>query len=237
MEEKKDIIQDDTVVENVVVPEQHAPTSTVMLQELPVGELVKEGELNGNSLPHLEPSHITLFTIPKGTTLYHGSPNLKQFNPKVINIGNDSLVAFFSPNKDIASMYIKKCMADENGKIEGYVHEFVTIVDIKKIFVFSPDDKDLLWKTKVIEDKFCNGGTYGKLDGVGFAVPDKEKGKFVNDTISFPDDKESCEFALCNPSADILRYVNTFRCDGPSKLSDAYRFTSTTPEMLSATSP
>jgi len=179
---------------------------------------------NGTVTQRLEPSKLSLHTIPKGTTLYHGSLNLTTFNSTRINVGDDKcLVAFFSPNKEIASMYINQCRGESNGT--GYIHEFITVADIGKIYIFSPDDKDLVWKCKEINENFCEGGKYGRLNGVGFSVPNKEKGKFVDGKLNLTENQESSEFALCNPGSDILKYVQSFRCNAHGVLSDEYKFT------------
>ena len=51
------------------------------------------------SEPSQEPiQELTVWTIKKGTILYHGSSNKKSFNDNFFNIGQDKLINFFTPD-------------------------------------------------------------------------------------------------------------------------------------------
>jgi hypothetical protein len=189
-----------------------------------VKDITMSGDLeNSSKLPQPDPSRVTLYTIPEGIYLYHGTTTVSQFNPEMINVGKDSLVAFFSPNKELAASYIQNCVAGG----EGYIHKFKTLKPIDRIFIFSPNDKDLYWNTTIIESKFCNSSKDRvRLNGIVFAVSDTDKGKFVNSNSTISENMFSCEFALCDPNSSILSYEETSRCVAPRKLSDPYKFTS-----------
>merc|ERR1712146_783067 len=57
---------------------------------------------NPNMINYMEPSKTTTYTIPQGAILYHGSMVRESFNPYDIKLGNDTLVSYFSPNKEFA---------------------------------------------------------------------------------------------------------------------------------------
>jgi hypothetical protein len=168
-------------------------------------------------LPYMEPTHLTLYSIPQGTELYHGSKDLSQFDTTRINIGKDQLTAFFSPNKDFAASYINECVSGE-----GYIHKFITNKQMDRIYILSANDKNLHLDEKTLENKFCRGGEFGKMNGIGFFVADKIKDRF-SDTNNSSRDTYSSEFAFCDPS-QYLTYVGTFRCIGPRSLSTIYKF-------------
>ena len=79
---------------------------------------------NNERLNYMEPSKTTLYTIPKGTLLFHGSLNRESFNPYDIRLGDDKLVAYFSPNKRLTADYIVACAIypNKNGKNNGQWH-------------------------------------------------------------------------------------------------------------------
>lgn len=162
---------------------------------------------SASELQYMKPSEMTLYSIPQGTELYHGSKELESFDTTRINVGKDSLVAFFSPNKDFAMSYINSCASKD-----GFIHKFTVNKQIDKIYIVSPHDKNLNWNEQIIENNFCKGGEFGKMNGVGFFVK--------NDPSQ---NAYSSEFALCDPS-QFLTYVGTFRCLGPRSLSDEYKF-------------
>jgi hypothetical protein len=175
------------------------------------------------SLQYMDPSHMTLYTIPVGTELYHGSTDISIFDPQRINIGKNTLVGFFSPNKSLASSYIKYCVHIDNGYIKGYIHKFIVSKDIDRLYILSYLDKELNWDEKNIETKFCQSTQFGKLNGVGFFIPDEIKYRLAENENSVKNNLYSSEFALCDPQ-QFLTYIGTFQCIGPRSLSEIYRF-------------
>ncbi len=157
-----------------------------------------------------------------GTTLYHGSKRIKQFDPSVIDIGESDLTAFFSPNKNFASSYIQDCVMSPEES--GYIHEFTTTANINNIYMLSPYAKEFSWNLKTIGNKFCKTTKYGSLNGIGFYVsPNKTSPTSETSEI----DLNMCEFALCD-STQYLKYIGTYTCQGHRQLSDKYKFTAGT---------
>lgn len=178
-------------------------------------------EMVTGSLDPMEPSHLTTYVIPEGTILYHGSKTIREFNVQRINVGDDNFVAFFTPNKSIASSYIRDCAptGDEGGVVNGYIHEFVVKKDVTNIFIISSHDKELQWQLKKLKTGYCETTKYDiKLNGIGFFVPAKEQSKFTELSMNVPADLHFSQFALCNP-AEYLKYLGTYQCTGPSQLS------------------
>lgn len=182
-------------------------------------------QANPSPLEYMIPSHMTFFTIPVGTELFHGSNRVSQFNATRVDIGGSELAAFFSPNKEFASSYIQECATAPETR--GYIHKFRVFRTLDRIYIISPQDKDFAWNEKILKDKFCNSTKLDNINGIGFFVPSSESEKFAKDTktedASNSDNLNSSEFALCNPGA-FLEYVGTYQCIGPRQLSDEYRF-------------
>ena len=61
---------------------------------------------NPSKLNYMAPSRTTEYTIPEGTILYHGTMTKESFNPYDIRLGDDNLVAYFSPNKKLVLLII-----------------------------------------------------------------------------------------------------------------------------------
>lgn len=195
-------------------------------------------------LEYMDPTAPTLYTIPSGTILYHGTMIKETFDPARIVLGNDTLVAFFSPNKKFAMDYISSCSL--HPEHTGYIHKFIVTKDIGKIFIISPYDKTTDWELKKIENKYCNSsGTSERYNGVGFFVPystdqnggadeeeQNEEVKENDENIEENNEEEfqtpvngiiSAEFALCNPK-EWLEYIETERCVSVRSMSKPYSF-------------
>ena len=56
---------------------------------------IQQSIFNPKKLNYMEPSKTTLYKIPKGTILYHGSLTKEAFNPYDIRLGDDRLVSYF----------------------------------------------------------------------------------------------------------------------------------------------
>lgn len=179
---------------------------------------------NDRYLNYAEPSKTTLYSIPRGTILYHGSLNRESFNPYDIRLGDDKLVSFFSPNKRLAADYIVGCALYPTKA--GFLHKFRVKKDIEKILIISTYEKQQHWTLKFLEDSFCSRKFKIQLDGIGFFFPRRDEKDFSsiqqgNDApkrLSF-----DSEFAICNPN-DYLEYISTQRCSSMRKLSKDYHF-------------
>ena len=176
----------------------------------------------GNTNMYAEPSKTSLFTIPVGTILFHGSLNKEAFNPFDIRLGDDRLVSYFSQSKRLAADYIVGCALYPTKS--GFLHKFRVKKDIGKILIISPHERQNHWTLRFIEDSFCSRKFRIQLDGIGFFFPKKNEigftqGKNNSQRIDF-----DSEFAICNPN-DYLEYVSTQRCVSMRKLTPAYSFT------------
>lgn len=172
--------------------------------------------LSGGSLDYSPPSSISYYKIPQGTELYHGSFNRDSFNPYNIKLGDDILIAYFTPNIKLASDYIMGC-AQYPEKKGGFIHKFRVKKDINKIIVISRYDKKNNWTKDYMENKFCQkkiGLNSDYTDGIAFFFPKGEE----NGEIQF-----DVEFALCNPN-EYLEYISTRSCVSMRKLSEPYSF-------------
>jgi hypothetical protein len=159
-----------------------------------------------------EPSSLSLYTIPEGTILYHGSLTIKQFNTSRIMLNNSTSVAFFSPNRKISETYIDSCSKypDET----GFIHKFIVNKDIDSLYILAFNDENMDWNVDVIKEKFCDGTIHGnKLNGIGFFIPESNNNKQGSNFSS--------EFSLCNPSA-FLTYIGTFTCSSTRKMTEEY---------------
>jgi hypothetical protein len=172
------------------------------------------------NLNYMEPSHFTLYKIPKGTFLYHGTMYKRTFNPFEIQLGNDTLMAFFSPSKRLAADYISGCaLHPQKG---GFIHKFRVIRDIDNIKILSNYEKQDTQTEKQLENSFCKDR---KLNGIGFFYP-RQDGMNILPEDLIPNSNGvhvNSEFALCNPN-DFLEYMTTRSCVLARKLSDEYNF-------------
>ena len=189
------------------------------IPEIAVDDITK----TESNIDVMDPSQMPLYTIPVDTVLYHGTKNISQFNTTKIDLGNDSLVAFFSPNKAYASSYITECALFP--KETGYIHVFKVIKPIDKIFILSSTDKNLEWTEEALKNKFCDNDEHGRLNGVGFFVNKDKVNKFSNSkSNSRNSELFNSEFALCDPSSYLV-YTGTYSCVGTRNLSPLYKFT------------
>lgn len=172
-------------------------------------------------LPPTSPSAVTLYTIPKGTILYHGTQTKETFNPDKIDLSPTTRVSFFTPNKRLASDYISGCA--NYPKDKGFIHKFETNIDIDNIYIFSQYDRNVEWALESIENKFCNNKEYGYLNGIGYFVNEHENQKFQTESESSSTEIFNSEFALCYPSK-YLTYISSERCMSIRKLSEPYQF-------------
>ena len=184
---------------------------------------VKTSIYNRDKLNYMEPSKTTLFTIQKGTILYHGSLYKELFNTFDIRLGEDKLVAYFSPNRRLAADYIRGC-ADYPIR-PGYIHKFRVKKNIEKIMIISTTERKPNWTLSYIEDTFCSRKFRIQLDGIGFLFPRRDEHSLYNPGVVQDDEKVSFDFqtAICDPN-EYLEYVSTQRCLAMRKLSGEYNF-------------
>ena len=179
---------------------------------------------NDRYLNYMEPSKTSLYIIPRGTILYHGSMVKESFNPYDIRLGEDRLVSYFSPNKRLAADYIVGCALYPTKP--GFLHKFRVKKDIEKILIISTHEKQAHWTLRFIEDSFCSRKFRIQLDGIGFFYPRRDEKDFVaikqgvaaNTNLAF-----DSEFAVCNPN-EYLEYISTQRCVSMRKLSAEQHF-------------
>jgi hypothetical protein len=194
-----------------------------IVEKIPVEKIV-ENKLDSqtiNTLPVVDSSTITLYTISKGTILYHGTQTKETFNPDKIDLSNTTRVAFFTPNKRFASDYIEGC-ANYPSK-NGFIHKFEVNIDIDNIYIYSQYDRNVEWVLESIEKKFCNNKDYGYLNGIGYFINEIETKKFGSDEKSIGNELFNSEFALCYPTK-YLTYISTEKCMSIRKLSEPYQF-------------
>ncbi len=182
--------------------------------------------------PDFVSNQIKTYTIQKGINLYYASNNKKGFNPENIQLGNDNLISFFTPNFKLASDRIGSC--DINNP-NGYIHAFEVVQDIPNIYVKLPYDTDYDYTLRSLYDKFCAGST--QYNGVGFFYPKNEIEVFSNILTnqnqnyqnyqnmgfqSLPEENFYSEFGICNPTP-YLKYLYSCKCQGLRQLSSTYR--------------
>lgn len=177
------------------------------------------------SIPNGDVSRFSAYTIPEGTTLYHGSKNIRSFDPVLINLGDTDYVAFFTPNKAVASSFIKYCAATGEDKnpnvVEGYIHQFITVKEINNVDVIDRHDKNLKWTEKGIDKERCMSRNQRAFipNAVGFFVPATEFANFTEEKPKeMSEDLKYSQFAICNPR-EYLKYIGTYNCTGPLVLS------------------
>ena len=169
-----------------------------------------------DSFNYVEPSKTQLYTIPRGTILYHGSLDRESFNPYNIKLSDDKLVAYFSPNKRLSADYIIGCAIYPIKR--GFLHKFRVKKNIEKLLIISSYEKKNHWTLKNIDNSFCSRRHNMQLDGIGFFFPKKFEQAGGANNIAF-----DAEFAICNPD-DCLEYVSTQACSSMRKLSKEYHF-------------
>ena len=193
--------------------------------QMPPQQMMNINQDNSNfGLNYVAPSETKLFSIPKGTLLYHGSLNKESFNPFDIRLGDDRLVSYFSQSKRLAADYIIGCALYPTKS--GFLHKFIVKKDITKILIISPHERQSHWTLRFIEDSFCSRKFRIQLDGIGFFFPKRHERDFSiegqnpqNRRLAF-----DSEFAVCNPN-EFLEYVSTQRCVSMRKLTPEYKFT------------
>lgn len=175
-----------------------------------------------NDLMYMDASKVITYTIPIGTLLYHGTMIKETFNPFDIKLGDDNLVAYFSPNKRLSSDYIMGCAMYPNKT--GYIHKFRVKKEITKVIILSAYEKRNNWDLSHINNIYCNNKTGLQANGIGFFYPKKENEAF-DDMRTFSQSQMifDSEFALCDPN-EYLEYLSTQRCQSSRKLSNEYYF-------------
>jgi hypothetical protein len=182
---------------------------------------VQSVQNNEAYLPYSIPSNMTMYTIPSGTIIYHGSQNKETFNPYDIKLGEDNLISFFSPNKRFTADYIMGCAAYPVKS--GYIHKFRLKKDLSRIMIVSAYEKKKNWNIKHLQQTYCNyNQTIGSTNGIGFFFPKENKATNPADALSNEILYES-EFAICNPN-EYLEYLSTQRCMSMRNLSNEYHF-------------
>ena len=203
---------------------------------------------NSNLLNYMEPSKTTLYIIPAGTILYHGSLNKESFNPYDIRLGDDKLVSYFTSNKALAADYIVGCALYPTKT--GYIHKFRVKKNINRVLIVSSFEKQPHWTLSFIEDSFCSRKFRIQLDGIGFFFPKMDKndpgsigpGMGYSNQYAMTDPSMSgqmyggsmgmnvntgmgfdAEFAICDPN-EYLEYISTQRCTSMRKLNAEYHF-------------
>jgi len=178
--------------------------------------------------PNFITDEIKTYTIKKGTKLYHSVTNKRGFNTQNIQLGNDNIILFFTPNFRLASDRVEGCSID---KQKGYIHVFEVNQDIPNIFIKLPYDTDDDISLESLKNQFCKGSK--QYSGVGFFYPKNEIELFSgnmnnsNNLISFQnqylaEDNFYSEFGLCNPTP-YLNYLYTQKCQSLRKLSQPYK--------------
>lgn len=185
--------------------------------------------------PPYTSNQINTYTIKEGTILYHATTNKKGFNTTELNLGQDKLINFFTPNFRLASDKIEGCSVD---KQNGFIHVFRVIKDIPNIYIKLPYDIADDINTGLLASEFCSGNQ--NYYGIGFFYPKNNIEMFSNNPYQYnqynqyqqsqfqtqilenPDQYYS-EFGLCNPKP-YLEYLYSQRCQSLRKLSDPYRF-------------
>jgi hypothetical protein len=205
-----------------------------------IGQIEQISNENLKVPPHAIEQNET-YTIKQGVILYHATTNKKGFNTTQLNLGQDKLINFFTPNFRLASDKIEGCSVD---KQNGFIHVFRVIKDIPNIYVRLPYDIANDISSGTLADEFCLNQKYS---GVGFFYPKNNIELFSNNLSQFQtqyqepyqnnaqyqnqvqlstlDDQNQyySEFGLCNPKPH-LEYLYSQKCQSLRKLSNPYRF-------------
>ncbi len=168
-----------------------------------------------------QPSGTTVMTIPKGTILYHGTLTKQTFDPTMIQLGADSLIANFSTNENIAANRVYHCGNYPFDEGNGFIHKFRATKDIENIYVMSVYERDKKMNNDFLYNNYCtqkNVGAYHmSFNGIAFYFA--KSGTFNPDEVN-----HNSEVALCNPKAAGLEYVSTKRCVAQNQYSSEYNF-------------
>lgn len=164
-----------------------------------------------------------LYTLTKGTILFHGSMHKETFNPFNIKLGDtSSTAAFFSPNKQFAASRVSGC-AMYPGKYGGFLHRFVVVQDIQYLRVLSVYEFSKESTPTHLEKMFCNNPINGnRLNGIVMFFP---SGDATSASSGF-----DAEVLLCNTHA--LKYLGSQRCDKYRSFSAIYDFTTGYPSSV-----
>lgn len=175
--------------------------------------------------PSYTTDRMETYTIKEGTILYHATSNKKGFNTNNINLGQDKIINFFTPNFRLASDKIEGCSVD---KQNGYIHVFRVVKEIPNIYVRLPYDIADDINSGLLANEFCSKNQ--NYYGIGFFYPKNNIEMFSNNVyqqsqyniLENPEQYYS-EFGLCNPKP-YLEYLYSQRCQSLRKLSEPYRF-------------
>jgi len=180
---------------------------------------------NNKVLKFMEPSKMTLYTIPKGTLLYFGSFTTESFNPNDIKLDENNSISYFSSNKRLIADYIVGCALYPTK--QGFLHKFRVKRDINKILIISTFERKANWTLSYLDETYCFRKNKTNLNGLGFFFPRKDEQDLYNlnndDSIIDPKISFDAEFIICDPN-EFLEYLSTQRCIGMRKLSPEYIF-------------
>jgi hypothetical protein len=175
--------------------------------------------------PSYTTEHMQTYTIKAGTILYHATSNKKGFDTNYLNLGEDKIINFFTPNFRLASDKIEGCSID---KQNGFIHVFKVKNDIPNIYVKLPYDIANDINSGSLVNEFCSKNQ--NYYGIGFFYPKNNIEMFSNDQSQYNkqlnlanEEVYYSEFGLCNPKP-YLEYQYTQKCQSLRKLSDPYRF-------------
>ena len=140
-------VQPTQIVPSVVPPQQQAPPSLTVTQTVEpiLGDTMNKEE---PALPYGEDN--TMYSIPVGTILYHGSLYKETFNPAHIRLGDERLIAYFSPNKSFAADRILACANYPSRS--GYIHKFKVTTAITDIKILSIYDRQIAITLEELDD-------------------------------------------------------------------------------------
>ena len=134
---------------NIIDPNMIDPNIT---QQIPYSNIEKLPDMYLQN-PTYTSNQINTYTIKEGTILYHATSNKKGFNTNELNLGQDKLINFFTPNFRLASDKIEGCSVD---KQNGFIHVFKVIKDIPNIYVKLPYDIADDINSGILADEFCS---------------------------------------------------------------------------------
>jgi hypothetical protein len=127
------------------------------------------------------------YNISKNVILYHGTTNIKTFDPFNIKLGNLKLILFSSKKKFAVDHIMNYGLILNNKKC--YVHKFKVKYDIPNICIISKEANELTEKN--IEQNYCN--PHSKINGIGYFNSSDEEYEYI-------------ELALSNP-LEYLEYI------------------------------
>ena len=238
------LLPQDMMTNNNLLPQDMMTNNNLLPQDMMMtnNNLLPPDMMTNNNLPNQmsniqklpdmylqNPSYTTdrldTYTIKEGTILYHATSNKKGFNTNYINLGDDKLINFFTPNFRLASDKIEGCSVD---KQNGYIHVFRVVKDIPNIYVRLPYDIADDINSGLLANEFCSKNQ--NYYGIGFFYPKNNIEMFSNNiyqqsqtNILYNPEQYYSEFGLCNPKP-YLEYLYSQRCQSLRKLSEPYRF-------------